>query len=76
MPFTVTAATFFLLSGFRLVDPTAARRADETASRLEKELFQRLAELRSGEETDLVAAMARAETAEPVEPETGGESEG
>src|SRR5205823_709304 len=46
----------------------AARRADETASRLEKELFQRLAELRHGEQTDLVAAMAQSDPAEPVEP--------
>jgi hypothetical protein len=54
----------------------AARRADETASRLEAQLFDRLAQLRKGDQTDLVAAMARAETAEPVEPEPGPESEG
>jgi hypothetical protein len=52
----------------------AARRADETASRLEKELFERLRDLRSGEQTDLVAAMAAGD--EPIEPEPSTESEG
>jgi hypothetical protein len=56
----------------------AARRADETASRLEAQLFERLERLRNGEQPDLVAAMAAgdeiaepAAEAEPDEPESG-----
>jgi hypothetical protein len=45
----------------------AARRADETAAKLEKELFERLAQLRKGETQDLVAAMAASPDAEMVE---------
>jgi hypothetical protein len=57
----------------------AARRADETAARLEAALFERLAQLRKGDDqADLVAAMAAAsepdETVAP-EPDSSTESE-
>jgi hypothetical protein len=54
----------------------SARRLEETASRLEAQLFERLERLRGGEtQQDLVAAMAAISEAEPVESEPP-ESEG